>query len=72
MKNRSQSNKNPLRNTPELTTDNLCELCWRAGYRGVVGLANSIGRSRVTVHRAVRWPDQFGPTLQLIKKALNV
>lgn len=50
---------------------NLRQLCWQRGYHGVSGLARQIGRSRITVHRAVRWPDQFGPTYRLIQEALN-
>lgn len=59
-----------VRRIPELSSSTLRELCWRAGYSGVVGLARHLGRSRVTIHRAVRWPDQFGPTYELIRKAL--
>lgn len=51
---------------------NLRTLCWKRGFHGVSGLAQKIGRNRITVHRAVRWPDQFGPTYRLIEEALNV
>lgn len=54
----------------EITTGNLRLLCWQAGFHGVAGLAREIGRSRITVHRAVRWPDQFGPTYKLIQEKL--
>lgn len=51
-------------------THNLVSLCWAAGFPGVSGLARHINRNRVTVWRAVRWPDQFGPTYRAILEAL--
>jgi hypothetical protein len=61
-----------IRNGKKVNQKNLRQLCWQSGFHGVSGLANHIDRSRITVHRAVRWPDQFGPTYQLIQEALNV
>lgn len=55
----------------KISTGNLRMLCWQRGYKGVVGLARKLKRSRVTVHRAVKRPHQFGPTYQLIEQALN-
>lgn len=66
MKPRRKVNENVNQVTPK----NLRILCWQRGFHGVVGLANAIGRSRVTVHRAVSTPDQFGPTYRLIQEAL--
>jgi hypothetical protein len=54
----------------KVNKNNLRKLCWSRGYHGVSGLARELGRSRVTIHRAVRWPDQFGPTMRLIERAL--
>lgn len=54
----------------EINKQNLRQLAWKRGFHGVSGLAKSIGRSRVTLHRAVRWPDQYAPTMRAIKKAL--
>jgi hypothetical protein len=53
-----------------VTTENLESLAWQRGHRGVPGLARAINRERTTVWRAVRWPDQFGPTYNLIVKEL--
>lgn len=50
---------------------NLRALCWARGFRGIPGLAKHIGRSRVTVWRAARRPDQFGPTYAKMLKALS-
>lgn len=54
----------------KINKKNLRQLAWQRGYHGVSGLAKAIGRSRVTVHRAVRWPDQFAPTMKKIENAL--
>ena len=53
-----------------VSTEVLEGLCWQRGYKGVPGLAKAIKRERSTVWRAVRWPDQFGPTYKKIVKAL--
>lgn len=58
------------RKVNRISTGNLRTLCWQHGYKGVVGLAKALKRNRVTIHRAVRWPDQFGPTYQKIERAL--
>jgi hypothetical protein len=58
--------------TRKVNKGNLRMLCWTRGYRDIAGLARSIKRNRVTVHRAVARPDQFGPTYHLIEKALAV
>lgn len=54
----------------KVTTENLTALCWSRGFKGVPSLARKIHRSRVTLWRAVRWPDQFRPTYNLIEKHL--
>lgn len=54
-----------------ISTETLEPLCWARGFKGVPGLAKHIKRDRNTVWRAVRWPDQFGPTFKLITEALN-
>lgn len=60
--------------TPKRTvnTETVDRLSWLRGFQGVAGLARHIGRSRNTVWRAVRWPDQFGPTFKLIEEALAI
>jgi hypothetical protein len=55
----------------KVNRNNLKRLCWKRGFQGVAGLAKKIGRARITVHRAVRWPDQFGPTYKKIQEALR-
>lgn len=56
--------------TTKVNKTNLRMLCWKRGYHGVTGLAKAIGKSRVTVHRAVSNPSRFGPTVKLIEKSL--
>ena len=55
---------------PQITKESIQALAWGAGFKGVPGLARAIKRHRITVWRAVRWPDQFGPTYRLICEAL--
>lgn len=55
----------------KVTAANIVELSWQRGFRGVTALAKHIDRNPVTVWKAVRWPDQFGPTYQKIEEALN-
>ena len=55
---------------PKINKSNLQQLAWKRGYRGVTGVAKAIGKSRVTVHRAVRWPDQYGPTMEKLSEVL--
>lgn len=50
---------------------NLCGLCWKAGFRGVSGLAKKIRRHRTSVHRAVKNPEEFPALFALINKKLN-
>lgn len=56
----------------KVNSGNLRMLAWRRGFHGVVGLAKAIGRSRVTVHRAVKRPNSFRPTYTLVEKALGL
>lgn len=53
-----------------LGPDTLRRLSAAHGFNSVAELARSIGRSRVTVWRAVRWPDQYGPTVRLLEDIL--
>ena len=55
---------------PQITKESIQALAWGAGFKGVPGLARAIKRHRITVWRAVRLPDQFGPTYRLICEAL--
>jgi hypothetical protein len=54
-----------------ITVENLNQLAWARGYRGVAGLARHLNRHRVTLWKAARQPDQHGPTFNLICEALN-
>lgn len=54
----------------KLTAKNLRKLAWINGHDGVTGLSRHVGKSRVTVWRAVRNPRRFGPTYAAIEKAL--
>lgn len=54
-----------------MTAENLRQRAWAAGFRGVAGLAAAIGRSRVSVYRAIRNPSRFGPTHRLIVELLD-
>ena len=51
--------------------DTLNQRAWAAGFRGVAGLAKHVGRHRVTLHNAVRYPERYGPTVAAIEEALN-
>ncbi|HXE41394.1 MAG TPA: hypothetical protein VN516_00105 [Candidatus Baltobacteraceae bacterium] len=50
--------------------NNLVELCWQGGFRGVVGLAKKIGCHRTSVHRAVKYPEEFPDLFETIEKKL--
>jgi hypothetical protein len=52
------------------TTQNLVELCYRSGFKGVPGVARQINRHPKTIWRAVRWPDQFAPTYRKLVETL--
>lgn len=54
----------------KINTKTLVPRCYANGFIGVVGLAKKINRHPNTIWRAVRWPDQFTPTVALIEKAL--
>ena len=56
--------------TLEINPKNLKALCWSRGM-SVAEAARKIKRSRTTIHRAVRWPDQFGPTYKALSKILK-
>lgn len=60
-----------MRNAQKIKPENFERLCWAAGFRGPAGLARHIGRHRVTVHRAVKNPKQFGPTFRKITEVLS-
>lgn len=59
-----------MRTERKIKPENFERLCWEAGYEGPAGLARHINRHRVTVHRAVRKPKQYGPTFAKIQEAL--
>jgi hypothetical protein len=61
-----------MQDAAEINTKNLLPLARGAGFRTIGDLAARIGRSRVTVHRAVSSPHHFGPTYKKLKKALHV
>ena len=69
---RSKSNEKNPRIPTELNPRNLRQLCWLRGFHGVTGLAHHLGRSRVVIHLAVKRPELYGPTFDLIKKTLKV
>lgn len=56
----------------QITTENIQRLAFVAGYKGVADLARSLRRNRVTVWRAVKDPQRYGPTFSAIKKALHI
>lgn len=49
---------------------NLRQLAWKRGYHGVSGVAKAIGRSRVTVHRAMNHPNRYSPTIKKLEAVL--
>ncbi len=55
---------------PRINKHNLRQLAWRNGYQGVTGVARAIGKSRVTVHRAVSNPNRFSPTMKKLTEVL--
>jgi hypothetical protein len=59
------------RKIQQITASNLERLSWSRGFDGVPGLADHIGRARVTVWRAVANPQRFGPTYQKLLAALK-
>lgn len=60
-----------MRPKHKMATRNLAPRAWRAGYRGVTGLAAALGIHRVTVYRAMANPHQHGPTFRRIEQALT-
>lgn len=54
-----------------ITPRELRRLAHVRGYDGVAGLARRIGRSRQTVYRALRNPERFGPTVELIRRHIR-
>ena len=55
---------------PKINKNNLRLLAWRRGFHGVTGVAKAIGRSRVTVHRAMTNPTRFTPTVKKLEEVL--
>lgn len=55
---------------PEINKKNLRKLAWQRGFHGVTGVALVIGKSRVTVHRAVKNPGQYRPTMKKLREVL--
>lgn len=60
----AMSRKSPI------TPKNLKRLAYLNGFDGVSGLAASIGRSRVTLWRALRNPTRYRPTVLALQKRL--
>lgn len=60
-----------MRANQKLSTKNVAAHAWRAGFRGVTGLAASLGVNRVSVYRAIRTPNRHRPTFRRIEQALN-
>lgn len=58
--------------TLEVNTKNLRTLAWLNGFKGVAGLARSLGRDRATVYRTVRNPQQYRPTYRALQSALRI
>jgi hypothetical protein len=54
----------------EINKQNLRELAWRAGYRGVTDLAKAVGRNRCVIHHAVDNPRRYGPTMKKLREVL--
>jgi len=54
----------------KINKHNLRLLAWRRGYHGVTGVARAIGKSRVTVHRAVSDPHRYSPTMKKLAEVL--
>ena len=59
-----------MRQTAKINKHNLRQLAWQRGYHGVTGVARAIGKSRVTVHRAVSNPSRFSPTMKKLAEVL--
>jgi hypothetical protein len=59
-----------MRPPRKLNTRSLVKLSWRAGFRGVSGLAKALGVHRVSVYRAVRDPKRHSPTYNRVEEAL--
>lgn len=58
------------RNAQKVNPVNLRMLCWQRGHAGVTGLARHLGKHRVNIHHAVKYPRRFPRTYALIVKAL--
>ena len=61
-----------MQSTRKLSEKNLTELAWKNGFRGATGLAQAIGKNRVTLYKAVRNPKRYGPTHRSICQALKL
>lgn len=55
-----------------LSIRRLRDLADAAGFDGVHGLARHLGRNRVTIYKALRFPSQYGPTITAIEHALGI
>jgi DNA-binding phage protein len=60
--------RTPRNNPTEL---DLAERAWRAGFRGVSGLAREIGCNRVSIYRAAQNPRRYGPLWAKISALLS-
>lgn len=59
-----------MRQTAKINKHNLRQLAWQRGFEGVTGVAQAIGKSRVTVHRAVSNPSRYKPTMKKLSEIL--
>jgi DNA-binding Xre family transcriptional regulator len=53
----------------KINSKSLKQLCWKRGM-SVRELADKIGRSRVTVHRAAKNPEMFPLTYKMMEEEL--
>ncbi len=55
-----------------LTSRTLGRIAVMNGYRDVGHLARQLGRNRVTLYNALRFPSVYGPTLEALEAALPI
>lgn len=60
-----------MRATPKLTTRNIARHAWRSGFRGVTGLASSLGVHRVSIYKAIRNPGRHRPLVRRVHEAIT-
>lgn len=60
-----------MRSAPQITTRNIAQHAWRAGFRGVTGLARELGVHRVSVYKALRFPNRHRPLVRRLHDAVT-